>query len=133
MDTTSKNMTSDLLISESGGAEFTRESVSLTGPSDLTEPYTFPIGYPVMLDGTPVLAADIGDCEAVILERVYLDADEVKKVAGLARGPAVLAKGELPTVDYAGTAINAANFVAALEALNIIVRDELPTLETKDS
>lgn len=121
----------DFLISEDALPTHTRESgtIAVDGGGTAT---VFPAGTPMKQAGgtgtawdTPLRAASVGQVTALTLEKVTVLPGQTVPVGVICRGPICINFEMLPTVDYAGTAIVAATFKAALTALNgFVVRDE---------
>lgn len=100
---------------------YCREEVTITTPSETAIDVEEALGLPVKSDGSggyvPVAASDIANAAGLILETgpLVIEADgEAPKKRILLRAPAILNENFLPVTDYAGDAISAANFKAAL-------------------
>ncbi len=106
-----------------------RESKIITNSSGDT--MVLAAGYP-MDDNVPLLHTAEAGCDGLLLEPVTILDGEVREVAVLARGPAVINKNALPTEDYAGTGLTLATLVTALTALGIICRAE-PTVQSEQT
>ncbi len=132
MATTKNNTISDLVVMEVD-PKFTREDYTIRNTSAATRTVTNPVGTPLNLNAGKMefaLAAGINAIEGLLLESNDLPATANNadvaggKRAVLVRGPAIVAKSILPTVDVAGSAITMSDFITRLAALDIQVRDE---------
>jgi hypothetical protein len=120
----------DFIIMESDAA-FTRDSKTIdnsAGEDDLV----LEAGYP-MDDNVPEVAANHAQVDGFLVEGVTVPAGEKRKVAVLARGPAVVNLDALPVNDYAGDPWSHSNLQAAIEALDadIVFRREPTKKETQ--
>lgn len=115
-------VTGDFVIRETDPV-YTREEKELTNDSGDGTQWTFEAGHP-MDDNIGCEAADIANCDGLLLEKIVLEDGETAKVAVIARGEVVINRDALPTTDYLGASINMANFATALAALGFIVRRE---------
>jgi hypothetical protein len=89
-------------------------------------------GQPVKKSGNDWLFASAASVAGGDVDGFLVDGDPIVDMAGdtftdwqypiLARGPAILNKGRIPATDVYGSAINAALYVTAAEALNMVVR-----------
>jgi hypothetical protein len=114
-------VTGDVFIRETDDAAFSRESKTITNSSG--DDMVLPAGYP-MDDNVPVIAANIANCDGLLLESVTIADGEVRMVAVVQRGSIVINQDALPTVDYVGASINMTNFATAVAALDFVVRRE---------
>jgi hypothetical protein len=118
----------NLVISETGGAEYTRDSRRITNGGGAA--VTYPVGQPFV--GTaPATAANLATANGVLLRAVKLDPAEAMDLPFLVRGPAVVNLDALPTVDMAAAAFNMTTFRTMLEGLRIVVREEPPIIATQ--
>lgn len=114
------NVGGDFLIHEESG-QVCRESKTVTNSTGAL--LTLPAGYP-MDDNVPVVQGGEAGCDGLLLETQIFEIGEVRKVAVLARGPAVINKNALPLVDRSDDTFTLATLVTALTALGIICRAE---------
>lgn len=99
-----------------------------------------PMCYPVLADGTVAgayklaAAADAANVTGLLIRTkpysaVANNANSVERI--LVRGPAIIDKAQLPTVDYAAAAFTLATLVTALKALSIIPNPEPGVVATQ--
>jgi len=136
---TSKKKQGDLLIAFfHQGFNFDSAKVKNAGGGTVT--ITDPLGYPLKTDGAGgyalALAADAANVIGLIISpqttiTLAAGASTTRPCQILARGPAVLDKQMLPTLDLAGAAITLATLVTALQALQIRFMTEPVTSSTQ--
>lgn len=133
----SKSQLGDLVIAEDAGPIVTRESrlCENAGEDDVTLELGHPMDITSETEVDFLAAAGIANCNALLIDATIIPAGKTIKVPLLARGPAAVNEDKLPTVDYAGAAINKANFKAAIVANMPLVtlRKEPPTQETQET
>jgi hypothetical protein len=114
------------LVMHEASPLFCRESKEVTNSTG--DEVTLLVGHPLD-DNALCTAANIANADGIVLEKTVIADGESALVPVLARGPAVINVDELPTTDYAASAINMTNYQTAIEALDIVVREEPDTQE----
>jgi len=90
-----------------------------------------PVGHP-MDDNVPVVdGGEAGTDGLLVGQSVRIPDGESRKVKVLARGPATCKTEGVAAVDYAGDAMTPATIITAMEALDVVFRDESETKETQ--
>jgi len=100
---------------------FNFESLTVTnaGATDLE----LDAGYP-MDANVPVVAGGEANTDGILLDSHTIPAGESKQVNVLQRGPATCRTPGIVATDTAGAALNTATIQTALEALDIVFRDD---------
>lgn len=132
MATKTKNRTLTDLLRYEVNPDFTRDAVTLRNGTASPVTLTDPVGYPLKyVSGKYLLAVagDEGTVDALLLatedfEAVGATTDFAGKQVALVRGPAIISKAGLPTVDVANAAFNLTTLIATLAALGIQVHTE---------
>jgi hypothetical protein len=126
----------DLLKSEEN-AMLSRESVTITNNTGAE--IALVVGHPLDLAGTldartavPVIAANIANTDAILLEHAVLADGESRKLPALVRGPAAINRDVLPENDYDGDPITLANYITRIQAIGIVVRVE-PSIQAEQT
>lgn len=112
--------------------DFTREEITLRNGTADAVTLTDPVGYPLKyVSGKYLLAlaGDEGTVDALLLATEDFDAvaattDFAGKQLAIVRGPAIVSKAGIKTVDVAGDAFNVTTIIATLAALQIQVHSE---------
>lgn len=126
----------DYCEAKGGGTVYNRSNAALT--------INDAMGYPVIADESVAgafqfaAAGEEANVIGVMLHAKKIDAiadNATVKCRVLVRGPAVVDKVQLPTVDYAAAAFTLATIVSALEALNppILASGESPVTHTQST
>jgi hypothetical protein len=105
------------LVKWFANASFSFESYDLK--NSLSAELDLPIGYPIGAPNAagvsaPLLAANVANVAGVLTERQIIPAGNTHKVRVLVNGPALVNVALLPKEDYAGTAIDLEDYLAAL-------------------
>lgn len=131
----------DLLVYELNHA-YTREQYTLRNTTGSTVGLSDPMGYPLKFVGGKMELAVAGDeatVDGVLLTEAPIEAVATAtdfaggKRAVLERGPAILRKEAIPTIDAEGAAFNMTNLIARLLAIGILVKPEPATQQTQVS
>lgn len=129
---------------------FTRESASVQNDSTTGGTYgaitiddTELLGQPVKLTSGVWEFASAANVTAGTVNGIIVSGDEITALAAdastsgkyaiLARGPAVINEGKIPALDVYEDAITAADYITAVEALDIQTKPAPSTTETQTS